>query len=90
MANDRTNIIQAREAFSISPNDSADLEVTGSTLYIGVSGDVKVTTYDGTDIVFKNVPVGFMPVKVNRVWATGTTASEIIGMYFKKDDEVVA
>jgi len=86
MANDRTSILQAREAFSIAPDDNNDIAITGATLYIGTSGDVKVTTYNNTEIIFKNVPVGFMPVKVRKVFATDTTASDILGLYFKLDN----
>ena len=50
-------------------------------LYIGVTGDLKVTTSGGDDIVFKNVPVGFFPVNVLKVWATGTLASEVIALW---------
>ena len=53
----------------------------GCVLYIGVTGDLKVTTSGGDDIVFKNVPVGFFPVNVLKVWATGTVASEIIALW---------
>ena len=87
MANDRTNIVQSREAFSIVPNDNVDIDPTGATLYIGVAGDIKVTTYNGTTIIFKNVPVGFMPVKVVRVFATDTVASEILVLSFQTDEQ---
>ena len=33
-------------------------------------------------VVFRDVPAGtFLPIKVNRVWSTGTTADSIIALY---------
>lgn len=41
-------------------------------LYIGATGNVKVTTPMGTAITFTNVPVGILPVACVLVWSTGT------------------
>jgi len=48
-------------------------------LYVGVSGDIRVLTEGGDDVTYLAVPVGFMPVHVRRVFATSTTATNIIG-----------
>lgn len=64
------------DASDVTPNDGADLPKKG-LLYIGVSGNLRVTTLGGSTITFANVPVGFFPVRVARVWATGTTATSI-------------
>lgn len=77
-------IEQATVAVSVTPDDSNDLARKGAALYIGVTGDVEVHMADDdsdTAIVFKNVPVGFMPVQVDRVLATNTTATEILALY---------
>jgi hypothetical protein len=50
-------------------------------LYIGTSGDVTVTTVGGNDVTFANVPVGVLPIRVKRVWATGTSATGIIAIW---------
>lgn len=50
-------------------------------LYVGVTGDVKVTMANGTDVTFKNVPVGILPIRAKRVFSTGTDASEILALY---------
>ena len=63
---------------AVTPNDSTDLADFARSLYIGVTGDVKVTDLGGIDITWKNVPVGDFPHGARRVWATGTTATEII------------
>lgn len=71
---------QGRSAVSVTPNDSADLDKVAKALYVGTSGNIKVTNYDDTEVTFTNVPVGIFPHLVKRVHATGTTASGIIAI----------
>lgn len=81
--------LQAGRAEAVTPSDTVDINEAGSTtqktrgalLYVGVAGDLRVLTSDNNDIVFKNVPVGFFPVHVRRVFATNTAASEIIALW---------
>jgi hypothetical protein len=72
----------AQRAFVVTPADAdfAD-SLQARALYVGVTGDVRVTTVGGDDVTFTNVPVGFFPVSVKRVWSTGTTASGIRGVW---------
>lgn len=50
--------------------------------YVGVSGDVKVTTVGGTDVTFTAVPSGaIIPLSVTKIWSTGTTATNIVGLF---------
>lgn len=50
-------------------------------LYVGGAGNVKVTTENGDAVTFTAVPVGtVLPIRVQLVWATGTTATNIVGM----------
>jgi hypothetical protein len=51
------------------------------SLYIGVTGDVKVTMGNGDVATFTNVAVGVLPVSCKQVWSTGTTASGIVALY---------
>lgn len=71
----------AAHAASVTPNDSTDLAASSRALYIGTSGDVKVTTVGGNDVTFANVPVGVLPIRVKRVHATGTSATGIIAIW---------
>jgi hypothetical protein len=53
-------------------------------LYVGVGGaskDVRVTTLNGHDVVFKNVPTGILMVQAVKVWASDTTAEDIIALW---------
>lgn len=87
---------QARSVFAVTPSDTLDVTNAGQAdpasmyakaLYIGVTGDVSVITAEdtsntgaGTARVFKAHPVGYMPVQVRRVMATGTTATNILAL----------
>jgi len=81
--------LQGIRGESVTPSDTANIpspgggdgENNGCVLYIGVTGDLKVTTAGKDDVTFKNVPVGFFPVQVLKVWSTGTAASEIIALW---------
>ena len=54
----------------------------GCVLYIGGPGNITVTT-NGTDIVtFVGLNAGqFVPVQVSKIFATGTTATNIIALW---------
>lgn len=68
-------------AAAVTPHDTNTLTTTRG-LYVGVSGDVAVVTDDrATSVVFKAAPVGVLPVAVNQVLSTGTTATNILALY---------
>lgn len=47
--------------------------------YVGSTGNVKVTTVRGQDVVFVAPVVGqFIPIAHLRVWSTGTTAGSLL------------
>jgi hypothetical protein len=51
-------------------------------LYIGGSGNIRVQTEGGDDVVFTGVLAGtFLPVNVVRVFATNTTATNIVALW---------
>ena len=66
---------------AVTPSDSVPLATPARALYIGVSGDVKVTMLDGSTPTFKSVPVGKLEIQVTSVFATGTTATNIIALW---------
>jgi hypothetical protein len=68
----------ARDATAVTTSDTADN--TYAYLYVGGTGNVKVTTEAGTDVTFTSVPVGYLWVRTRLVWATGTTATNIVGL----------
>ena len=66
-------------AFAITPNDSADLSEMTVNLYIGTAGTAKLTMFDGSVVTYANLAAGRHPLRVKRVWATGTSATGIVG-----------
>jgi hypothetical protein len=72
----------AREGVAVTPHDSNNLAKEDALIYVGVGGDVKLKLENDSELVFKNVPAGmFMPVLAKRVFATGTTATDILALY---------
>jgi len=68
-------------AVAVTPSDTVNL-ANPSVIYVGVSGNVKVTTAQGDEVTFTAVPAGaVIPVQVLRVWANGTTATTMVAIY---------
>lgn len=63
---------------TITPHDTNNVSSDGSVfVYVGTSGHLTVDTAGGdTDVQYKNVPVGWFPVLVDKV-KTATTASDL-------------
>lgn len=70
---------------AITPNNSTDLSALTRGIYVGVSGDLKVDLYDGetvTTVTFTGLASGVIhPIRAQRVYATGTTATSILGVF---------
>lgn len=83
------NYVQSGRAAAVTPSDTANIpSVSGGTndegciLYIGGTGNVKVRTIGGDDVVFAAVPAGTtLQVRVLRVFATGTAATNIVALW---------
>ena len=75
------NIFASGEAYQVytQSNESPN---NGCVLYVGVAGDIKVKMAGGNDVVFKTVAAGsFLPINVIQVFATGTTATDIVALW---------
>lgn len=68
-------------AAAVTPNDSTDLAEVTLALWISVAGAVKVTMLDGTVVTYASLAAGRHPLRVKRVWATGTAATGIVAEY---------
>lgn len=68
-------------AVAITPSDSVDLARLTRALYVGVAGDVRVTLKDDSVVTFRNMAAGWHPIRVARVMATSTTATNIVGCW---------
>lgn len=70
----------ASNAAALTPSDSTDLANVTRAVYVGTGGDLKVTMRGGQTVTYKNLPQGITkPIRVARVWATGTTAADLMG-----------
>lgn len=71
-----------QNAASVTPSDSEDLSDIASALWIGSTGALKVDLEgEGTEITFAAVPAGLFRSRVKRVYATGTSAGNIVALY---------
>lgn len=66
---------------AITPNDSADLAQATRGLNVGTGGSVRVTTVDGADLTLQIAAGIVFPIRAKRIWATGTTATVIVGLH---------
>jgi len=71
----------ARHIFGVTPADDTDLTVVPRALWIGTGGDLKVDMVGSGTETLKNLDAGYHPLMVKRVYATGTTAQDIVGLY---------
>lgn len=73
----------ASQVVAVTPSDSTDLTHYATALYVGTAGNVAVipiNNADGAPVTFTAHASGYMPVRVRRVLATGTTASNILAL----------
>ena len=77
------NIFAAGNAFVIyKGNGNFQFSVnTGLLLFVGTAGNIRVTTIQGDDVTLLNIGnASWLPLAVYKVWATGTTAADIIAV----------
>ncbi|SLN27097.1 spike base protein, RCAP_Rcc01079 family [Roseisalinus antarcticus] len=71
----------ASSVFAVTPDDSADLAVATRGINVTTAGHVRITTVDGSEAVIFVAAGGVFPVRAQRIWATGTDAAGIVGLY---------
>ena len=77
----RAPSLPASSVQEIVPDDSTDIPQVSLALNVATPGNVRVTTLDG-DVVDVEVAAGVaFPLRVSRIWATGTTATGIRALY---------
>ena len=68
--------------FAVTPADGADQAQVCRAIWIGGSGDLKVTTRGGDTFTLVGVPAGtLLPLRATRIWSTGTTATNLVALY---------
>jgi len=72
----------ATKAVAITTSDSADLADVSRAIYVGVTGNVKVDMVQGGTVTLLAAVAGsVLPIRASRVYATGTTATNLINLY---------
>ena len=70
----------ASDLHPITPDDGADLAVWTRAITATNPGTIRVTAIGGTVATLYLAAGPVLPVRVRRVWATGTTATGIVGL----------
>lgn len=73
----------AKRSLAITPNDSANLAFVTNSLFVGGAGTLKVELQNDASGNFVTLTVlagQFLDLRVRKVWATGTSATGLIGL----------
>ena len=74
--------LQAESAASVDISSTYYTSQIGSNLYVGTGGDVKVDMLKKGTVTFTNVQDGsYLPIKITKVYKTGTTASDMLALW---------
>ncbi|MFT2210364.1 spike base protein, RCAP_Rcc01079 family [Rhizobium giardinii] len=71
----------ATHGFTVTPSDAIDLSEVTRAIYVGSGGTLAVRLLSGQTVTFAGVSAGsILPLRADRVLATGTTAGSIVGL----------
>lgn len=77
-----SDVSPATHGVAVTPDDSNDLAHVTRALYVGSVGDVTVVMKDGDTVTFTAMAGGqIYPLRIKRVKATGTTATQLVGLW---------
>lgn len=69
-------------AAAVTPDDATDLTYTTRALWVGGAGNISVITLGGETVTITGVLAGsLIPIRVNRVRSTSTTATNILALW---------
>jgi len=72
----------AENGYSIVPSNVSDLPYITRKLYVGGTGNIVLNTSGGDNITLVGVQIGtVLNIRASRVFSTGTTATNIVGLY---------
>jgi hypothetical protein len=69
-----------RGAVVITPNDNANLTDPVSAIYVGGSGNIRLVTLAGDQVVVSSTPIGILEIGATKIFSTSTTATGLIGL----------
>jgi hypothetical protein len=79
MGNFRGDSYQYEGGFPITPG-TAFIQPCRA-IYVGVAGNISLTTIAGQTLTLTNVPVGLLQMGASAVASGGTTATGLVGLY---------
>lgn len=63
----------------VTPSDASAQPFESRGVYVGVAGDLKITSVDGQTVVLKDLVAGIWhPMEVTHIWQNGTEATDIV------------
>jgi len=77
-------LVPIQGAFAITAHDTNELANVTRAIWVGTTGNIKVVFAEDTTaeaVTLNAVPVGMYSWAVRQVYATGTTASNLLGLY---------
>lgn len=78
----RVIVTGVNNASAVTPSDTEVFTRPTKAVYIGGAGDLKVDLAFSGTVTFKGLQAGtFYPIQARRIYATGTTATDIVGVY---------
>jgi hypothetical protein len=78
----RSLITPPEDAAAIEPSDSEALPHVTRALYVGGGGSVRLRVLGGGEVTLAGLAAGsLVPIRVVQVFATGTTATALVGLW---------
>ena len=75
------NPFSAVIGFDVTPDDDAVITTLHKGLWVGTAGDVRVQMWESGIVTLKGVVAGYLiPIRAKKVYATGTTAADIVAL----------
>jgi hypothetical protein len=72
----------AKGGFTVSLHNTNVLAITTRAIMVTTAGNVKVTTLTGDEVVLPALQPGVIyGIRATIIWATGTTATGVVGLY---------
>lgn len=73
---------RVEQAYNITPSDEYDLLYPTIAIYVGNTGNIKLDLISGETITLINLVAGaWHPIAATKIFATDTTATDIVGAY---------
>jgi hypothetical protein len=80
MSNEFKSVVPGTRSFVITPDDDVNLSQNARSLRVDVGGTLKFTTVGGTTDTWEVSDKETIPMQIQKVFATGTTATGIHGI----------